>query len=256
MTDSRFEKLVNLYLDKEISPKELSDLKAEIAHNLVKRQKFERTCRVHAASRKALIGHASKSGISSFLHDEITTIEARRGERSRLRKAGTPDDAIKQAKTLLTRTVCASLIIMLCAGLFAAYVIEKASERIRHAAQPEEMPGKLDTFSLVSRQGSLGQAGGFIVEATDADRQRISQFFVLKVSSFETEPNVAHQGFGVESLIHWSETASPMELHQLESALQRAGYQLPGTSASVVFPKSRPVVITVDELDTLLQGSQ
>ncbi|WOO42558.1 hypothetical protein [Rubellicoccus peritrichatus] len=256
MTDGRFEKLVNLYLDKEISPKELSDLKAEIAHNLVRRQKFERLCRVHAASRKALISSSSKSGISSFLHEEVNTIEAKRGQRISKRKAGTPDDAIRQARNLLTRTVVACLIIMLSAGLFAAYVIDKAAEKVRDAARPDEMPGPLDTFSLTSRQDILGQADAFIVGTADTNQKRISEFFVLKVSAFDSETDINPQGVGVQSLIQWSETASPMELHQLETALQRAGYHLPGTSAPMVFPKTRPMIITVDELEAMIHGSQ
>lgn len=256
MTDGRFDKLVNLYLDKEISPRELSDLKAEIAHNLVRRKTFERQCRVHAASRKALISSSSKSGISSFLQEEVTTIESKRGQRTRRRKAGTPDEAIRDAKNLLTRTMVASLAIMLSAGLLAAYIIDQAAEKVRRAAQPDELPGELDTFSLTSRQKILGQADAFIVGTADTNQKRISEFFVLKVSTFDTQTNISNPSGGVQSFAKWSETASPMELHQLETALQHAGNQLPGTSAPVVFPKTRPIVITVDEHESIFHGSQ
>jgi hypothetical protein len=58
--DDRFEDLVNLYLDKEIGRQELDELKRAIKDNLVRRQQFERACKLHQAARKALAERSSQ----------------------------------------------------------------------------------------------------------------------------------------------------------------------------------------------------
>ncbi len=59
--DDRFEDLVNLYLDKEIGRQELDELKRAIKDNLVRRQQFERACKLHQAARKALVERSGSS---------------------------------------------------------------------------------------------------------------------------------------------------------------------------------------------------
>ncbi|MEM8549550.1 MAG: hypothetical protein AAGF10_02060 [Verrucomicrobiota bacterium] len=51
MTDGRFEQLVNLYLDKEISPEEFSVLKQELARSALRRNAFKEARRLRAAER-------------------------------------------------------------------------------------------------------------------------------------------------------------------------------------------------------------
>ena len=54
MTDKKFRKLVNLYLDKEISVKELSQLKDAIASDNTRRQTFNQFCKLHLAEQQVL----------------------------------------------------------------------------------------------------------------------------------------------------------------------------------------------------------
>jgi hypothetical protein len=58
MTEQHFEELVNLYLDNEIGPLELGELKRAIRVNVLLRRKFERACELHQAARKALASRA------------------------------------------------------------------------------------------------------------------------------------------------------------------------------------------------------
>jgi hypothetical protein len=55
MNDSKFKKLVNLYIDKEISARELSQLKEEIACNAQRRHEFNQFCKVHLAEKKIFL---------------------------------------------------------------------------------------------------------------------------------------------------------------------------------------------------------
>jgi hypothetical protein len=58
MTDDVFEDLVNLYLDKEISPAQLRILKEELLRNSDRRSTFESYCRMHQATHFAALSAA------------------------------------------------------------------------------------------------------------------------------------------------------------------------------------------------------
>ncbi len=58
MTDDVFEDLVNLYLDKEISPAQLRILKEELLRNSDRRSTFEGYCRMHQATHFAALSAA------------------------------------------------------------------------------------------------------------------------------------------------------------------------------------------------------
>ena len=58
MTDDVFEDLVNLYLDKEISPAQLRILREELDRNLERRATFESYCRMHQATHFAALSAA------------------------------------------------------------------------------------------------------------------------------------------------------------------------------------------------------
>jgi hypothetical protein len=55
MTDDVFEDLVNLYLDKEISPAQLSILRSELGRNSSRQKTFESYCRMHQATTFAAL---------------------------------------------------------------------------------------------------------------------------------------------------------------------------------------------------------
>lgn len=60
MNDRKFRKLVNLYLDKEITARDLESLKLEIAGDPLRKFEFQRSCRIHAAERKILVEKARR----------------------------------------------------------------------------------------------------------------------------------------------------------------------------------------------------
>lgn len=60
MTEDRFTELTNLYLDKEISEKQLVELKAELAVNSQRQAEFQERCRLHQAMRLALDSDSSQ----------------------------------------------------------------------------------------------------------------------------------------------------------------------------------------------------
>ena len=72
MMFSKFKKLVNLYLDKEISEDQLSLLKAEICSNQEKRKLFSYYFRLHQATKLALV--RMKAGPSHF--EQITNFNS------------------------------------------------------------------------------------------------------------------------------------------------------------------------------------
>jgi hypothetical protein len=55
MTDDVFEDLVNLYLDKEISPAQLTILRDELGRSFDRQQTFESYCRMHQATHFAAL---------------------------------------------------------------------------------------------------------------------------------------------------------------------------------------------------------
>ena len=55
MTDDVFEDLVNLYLDKEINPAQLTILKDELGRNCSRQKTFESYCRMHQATHFAAL---------------------------------------------------------------------------------------------------------------------------------------------------------------------------------------------------------
>ncbi|MDP0496729.1 MAG: hypothetical protein Q7Q73_11035 [Verrucomicrobiota bacterium JB024] len=56
MTDSRFEQLVNLYLDKEISPEGFATLKKELAESAERRRTFQQYRSLRAAENRIICG--------------------------------------------------------------------------------------------------------------------------------------------------------------------------------------------------------
>jgi len=54
MTEDKFTELTNLYLDKEISEKQIAELEAELAVNSQRQAEFRERCRLHQAMRLAL----------------------------------------------------------------------------------------------------------------------------------------------------------------------------------------------------------
>jgi len=89
MTEDRFTELTNLYLDKEISEKQLVELKAELAVNSQRQAEFQERCRLHQAMRLALDSDSSQGRRTT----SRSPLKAgrRSGERSGGRSGGRSD---------------------------------------------------------------------------------------------------------------------------------------------------------------------
>lgn len=247
MTDGRFEKLVNLYLDKEISPEELSDLKAEIAHNLVRRQKFERLCRVHSASRKALIDHSSRSGVSKFLKEEVSTVQSRRGQSSRIRRAGTEEEVHIKAREVLWRGTFAFMAIVLAAGLVTAYLIDRTARTLQERKSAEDNDERtLDMSALREGLAHLGHTDQFILAAMPAKRSgAITEFYVLRWETAINTPMDETAPSGQWTILELTKSLSPTEAYIIETQLKQCEGMLPGTSAPAAIPApTSPVLLT------------
>ena len=89
MTEEKFTELVNLYLDKEISQKELLELKAELARNSKRKAEFSERCRLHQAMRLALNPQSAKRSRSGHRSRSSSTrgSSQRHSSRSRSRSS-------------------------------------------------------------------------------------------------------------------------------------------------------------------------
>jgi len=93
MKDTRFIELVNLYIDRQISPDETAELELEIQSNPRRREVYHQYCRMHRATKLVYEGfrsHAEQHGQQSERHQtSITQIRARvRQRRARWLYAG------------------------------------------------------------------------------------------------------------------------------------------------------------------------
>lgn len=61
MTDERFKELLNLFLDRELSPDEMKLLESEIARSESRRKEFEAACRLHHAMTCALTAEVAEN---------------------------------------------------------------------------------------------------------------------------------------------------------------------------------------------------
>lgn len=91
MTETKFTELVNLYLDKEISQKELSELKAELARDPKRKAEFAERCRLHQAMRIALDPQAAQRCRSRRRSRSSTRARQRHSERSGARSSRAKD---------------------------------------------------------------------------------------------------------------------------------------------------------------------
>jgi len=248
MTDNRFVKLVNLYLDKEIDPAGLSELKAEIDKNPEHRKSFEHLCRMHAASRKALIGQSSQSGVNQFLRKEVSEVQSKCDQRSRLEHRLTPEAAEAKARKLLATTVAASLFILLAASVTAAYLIDRAAERVSLQAEMATLPDDIDSIDLSALQ-LPGEFASFMEQEYAENGNRITEVLVVKLKSQPLTGGTMTHTVAFPIGVAGVRNLSIMELHQRDTYLKRCQYQLPGTSTPVIFSKQRPPLLT--EADTL-----
>jgi hypothetical protein len=111
MTEQRFDELINLYLDNEIGRSDLGELKHAIKDNLLRRRKFERSCELHQAARKALT--APTAGEKNDVRQPAPGRSASPGDRGpswRKSSAGSSRESVKSKQSQAHRNAAVSVL--------------------------------------------------------------------------------------------------------------------------------------------------
>ncbi|MCZ6673088.1 MAG: hypothetical protein O7C75_09120 [Verrucomicrobia bacterium] len=129
MTDDVFEDLVNLYLDKEINPAQLSILRGELDRNSNRRKTFESYCRMHQATHFAALS--------------ACPVIPRLGESIGLGKN-------KPGLFSLHRQVWAAALVILVIGSFATVYLNGPFGSARIVQTKQDTLQKIETFAQSS----------------------------------------------------------------------------------------------------------
>jgi hypothetical protein len=125
MTDDVFEDLVNLYLDKEISPAQLSILKDELIRSTERKRTFESYCRMHQASHFAALS--------------MCPVVPRLGE--------LPSTKNKPALFAMNRQVWAAAVLIAVIGSFATIYLNGPFGSARMVQAKASKLQKIETFA-------------------------------------------------------------------------------------------------------------
>lgn len=88
MKDARFTELVNLYVDRQISPDEAAELEAELQSNPRRRQVYQQYCRMHRATKlvyESFRAHADQGTAAPTGPSTIARFESRKRAAQRSR---------------------------------------------------------------------------------------------------------------------------------------------------------------------------
>ncbi len=215
MTDSRFEQLVNLYLDKEISPEGFAVLKKELAESAERRATFQQYRNLRAAENRIIRG--------SYVPDPADDIMP---EPSRSQKLF----------AYLTQIGGMAAAVALSVGAFL-YVTRSDSVQLDSIAQDaSQLRGKLDARQIVVVMDSAPsrelmerlmdlQNTHAVVATRIGDRQG----WVVTPVNYQPVPANPLQSL---------ETAQPVSIEELAMRVRclRQMQELPGTSAPVSLP--------------------
>lgn len=106
MKDTRFIELVNLYIDRQVTPEEAAELELEIQGNPARRRVYQQYCRMHRATKLAydsFRAHAEQDGQAARQPATIAHIQSRQRQR-RMRWA--------YAASGLAAAACVALFVM------------------------------------------------------------------------------------------------------------------------------------------------
>ncbi len=156
MKDSRFTELVNLYIDRQISPDEQAELELEIQSNPRRRQVYLQYCRMHRATKlvyESFRAQTEQTGQPARQPATIAHIQGRIRQR-RLRWA--------YAASGLAAAACVAFVVMRsnltdassASPDLAAARTTPAAPAVAMAAQPEPAPVREET----PRQAELPSA--------------------------------------------------------------------------------------------------
>lgn len=131
MNDARFKDLVNLYLDREINPRDFQLLRSELAEPERKRQ-FESLRRIHVAEKQALT-------IICGCHDEKRHSLTERASRA-MNDARVHFEERRKGLVLLTQFTAATATIAVTVGLLYRESVESSEVESGPAANLAETP--------------------------------------------------------------------------------------------------------------------
>lgn len=221
MTDGRFEQLVNLYLDKEISPEGFAALKKELAESAERRRTFQQCRNLRAAENRIICG--------SYVPDPADDIMPEPSRRQKL-------------FAYVTQIGGMAAAVALSVGAFI-YVTKSDSDQLDTISQDaSQLRGQMDVRHIIvvmdaapSRelmQRLMEQQNTHAVVATRiGDR---GQNWVVTPISYEAPP-----ANPLQPLVN----AQPVSIEELAMRVRclREMQELPGTSATVSLP-DRPAL--------------
>ncbi len=144
MTDVRFEQLVNLYLDREISPRELRQLVYQISRNRERRSKFIRLQRIHSAELRAL--GASPSSTASDAERLSDLISGHSPKKNRKPHAGELQE--RRFKRFLWSAIALTGLSILAFSFYVGVVIGQSDSQTQHI----ELVDQLSTHPFHEKQ--------------------------------------------------------------------------------------------------------
>lgn len=224
MTDARFEQLVNLYLDKEISPEEFATLKAELSGSARRRRTFREYRSLRAAENQIICASYRPSPADDILPEP---------------------SAGQKLFAYCTQMGGMAAAVALAVSAFL-YVTRGDSAQLGHsiASDLAQMGDKIDTQRITH-----------YVEASPAAIRIVEQLMDLKHDSAVGASRVADQfriwvvaPVSVDSS-HGAQYAEAQPMTVEELAMRRHILEqireMPGTSATVSFPGQQPFGYTV-----------
>ena len=258
MTDFRFEALVNLYLDREISPRELRHLIYQISKSKKRRQLFVRLRRIHSAEQSAL-GASSKT--PSSLRDDISYYAKLHRPRE------SKDDAQfvqeRKIRRLFWSWIAVGSLVLLLAGIYLGTFLARPStsqedteiaKQLRHS--PMRNKG-LATGPIRAGSGWIDQwFGTSNYNRQEAGHSRPNAFGLSSLGGGEiwlpVVPSIPQLLFyqGYSSL--WMEKIKALGVSTAGQQVGATkGRSLPGTSTPLDLPSRRFVfVLKVEEFVT------
>jgi hypothetical protein len=220
MTDSRFEQLVNLYLDKEISPEGFAALKKELAESAERRQTFQQYRSLRAAENRIICG--------SYVPDPADDIMPEPSRRQKL-------------FAYVTQIGGMAAAVALSVGAFI-YVTRSDADQLDSISQDaSQLRGQMDVRHIIvvmdaapSRELMLRlmeqQNTHAVVATRIGDR---GQSWVVTPVSYEAPP--ANPLLAQTNPILPLVNAQPVSIEELAMRVRclREMQELPGTSATV-----------------------
>ncbi|QYY34869.1 hypothetical protein [Ruficoccus sp. ZRK36] len=222
MTDSRFEQLVNLYLDKEITPEGVADLKKELASSAARRRAFKQCRSLRAAENRIICG--------SYVRDPDDDIMPEPSRRQKL-------------FAYVTQIGGMAAAVALSVGAFVYVARSDSRDLDPITADASQLRGQVDTRQVI-----------VLVDAVPS-RELMARLVDLKNTHAVVATRIGDriQGWVVTPInyappkddpLRLLTLSQPMSIEDLATRVRclREMRELPGTTATVSLQDDRPMV--------------